>query len=842
MLPVGLCLLALAGTPAQARRLPGAPYFFVYGLQRPAEVGAAVQALGCNVILLRLPEAEQDLDLKAARLVFSQASANGAQVVVALPTCLASRTTTRLSDALYRSTLAAYVRTVVPLFASEPALLGWATDDYLEKELDPTDADFAAFLTARYGSVADLNRRWGSRFTWVAGATMERALAPAMDGAPSAPAPVPGGAVAPTAAQGDPLEVPPQWGIAGLDLAEFRRQVFHDLMAFWAELIRGQDPDHLLFTGRVSLYRSLVSMPEAYDVVLPEVSPEVLEQDQLTHNVQAVDMARHQGQAVIPVLRLSPPPKDLTQPPELRPLDQWMVVAALHGASGAAFQDYGRLAGDPATPRELAKAIAHVRAQRDLYCGEPRGEVAILYEPFADGFEVLNTPIYGYLRQMSNGEPTQLCASFRRGTRYGGVDYLAVEDVTRRNLDRYAAIFAPICPRLPPEAETALVEYVRRGGALVADLGLGAAETGSWLQVPDRLLGLFGLQQLRRITATCGNFRTCATHPAFPSIGGGVESQGDFNALASRGTRVGGRSVDGAVAGWVATAVPTTREATWAIVDCEDLFAGDPSSPPPRVVPGLAPDPGRFAFSGIFVHPVGTGVGVFATFRLWAHWLPEHRMYQEFHQDLWERRLRYELLGEPFLPEALEMVAQEDDGLLLYNRGARRAVHVAAYAADHRAYRGAVALFSAAALASGGRRSGAALLTVGIPAASAVYLQPVPLRLRPVVGNCAAAIQRYDRECVSGLLGGNGAQPGARVEPEAIASGEGAIITPGGENAVRLTLHSGPYPVAPGSTHRLTLVGQDGQTRTEVLQATAEGALDAEVDVTLVRFDIRPAA
>ena len=67
------------------------------------------------------------------------------------------------------------------------------------------------------------------------------------------------------------------------------------------------------------------------------------------------------------------------------------------------------------------------------------------------------------------------------------------------------------------------------------------------------------------------------------------------------------------------------------------------------------------AHAGVVVRDTGAGTAVFATHRLWSSWLPGHRLFSEFHADLWQRRARVELVGEPFVAPSI-LIAESDNG------------------------------------------------------------------------------------------------------------------------------------------------------------------------------------
>ncbi len=765
--------------------LSDAPYTWIYGAQDLGSVGA-VKALGLNTVLLEMPVEVDAAILAEAQLVIAEADRFGLKAIVGLPTTLEGAYQVSLDNAAYVRALRAYVTAVVPALRDEPAVIGWATGDYLERELALSNAAFRQYLMARYGTVGRLNDVWQTDVRSLIGVTMAGA------------------------AEVDD-ELPFAVGMPSVDLADYHALAYRDTMAFWAELMRDAMPeDDLLFTGRVTLYRSLPLIPDEYDVIAVSTPPDLLEPDWETHNVQGIDIARRGGRRnVIPCLR---PPDPLSQTDAFAGLrlHEWMMIAAMHGAAGLCFEAPPEVMREPVVHEQLRSGLAWMSGQPAFRC-RPTAVAAVLYEPYADGFSALNVPVYGFIGGLSSREPSDLYNAFKPATRFGLLDYLTVEDVRASELARYSVLFVPMALDMPEAAQDALVEYVTSGGVVVADIGAGFVQAGSWGGLPPRLEALFGVSAFQEIKSLAGNLTIHQPHAAFPSLLSGASTTGDFQGGA-HGRRTGSGAY--AVSGWAGfTLLPpgTVPFARLAMSVTEDK---------------------QPTFAGVVVRDTGAGTAVFATHRLWSSWLPGHQLFNEFHADLWQRRATIELIGAPFISPPVLPVESETGAVFLYNTGRAVRAQVALYAAAHRLYSNAVCQFSARMVDESGLRSGGVLATVDAPEHSSMEIAPTPIEVRPYAGVVSSVVEECSPERVQFLIAGDGSRPGGKL-------GELAV-TRGKRQSVRLVVASGEYEIRPGSKHRLRVADQLDRSTDKILTADDEGRLRTDLQVERARVMIEP--
>ncbi|MBM3500467.1 MAG: hypothetical protein FJX74_17555, partial [Armatimonadetes bacterium] len=529
-----------------------------------------------------------------------------------------------------------------------------------------------------------------------------------------------------------------------------------------------------------------------------------------THNVQALDIARGlRNRRVVPCLRLFLPGDDeaLQIGQALR---EWMMQAAVHGASGVCFEAPPEVLGDPVVQAQWREALAGVRDQ-PAWRSRPRGTVAILYEPYADGFAALQVPVYGFIKGLSLREPSDLINALKQGTRYGSVDYLRPTDLASADLDRYGVILAPMALSLPDDAQRRLEDYVAGGGVLVADIGAGFAQTGSWAALPSRLATLFGVSPFRELKNLTGNLAIQRPHPALPSLPPGATTTGDFEG-AVRGRRTGAGAY--AMNGWTG-------------------FAELPEGVLPfaRLAMSVTEDK-RPTVAGVFVRDVGLGSAFFATHRLWASWMPQHRLWEPFHADLCARRARLELLDARFVAPEMAICESDGESVFLYNPGRSQRVQVALHAARHRLFGGAVCQFTSRLVDLAGLRTGAVLATLDVPERASWELAPSPVEVRPYEGVTTAGFARYDASGIEVAVAGDGSVPAGRPGQLSVSRGR--------PQRVRITVGSGAYVVEPGSHHRVRLVEERGETSEDVLSADDRGQLRIETTVAAARLEIAP--
>ena len=596
-------------------------------------------------------------------------------------------------------------------------------------------------------------------------------------------------------------------------------------MALWAREIRRLDTETPLMTGRISLYRSLTALPDEYDIVQPHLPPDVLEPDMRTHNVQGVEVARMAGRFdVIPWLRIPLPPSEVYRD---NALYDWVIEACLRGAVGVGLEDWSRIANTTAVRNNTLTNLLSALAQAPFVGDQPRPTAAVIYEPYAGGYEFFGTPAWGFIKDFPLRDVAELAGGYRLGSIFGGLDYLVMDDVAGAELESYSVIFLPTCLSLPPDAAEALQSYVERGGAIFADLGLGMYQSRSWSPTDSPLAVLLGAAGAMEPADRFGTFRTGEAHPAFPSVMRGMEAQGVFvpSEGVSRSTgHVSQRTFEGAAS-----------ERRGYAFQGPSWFVRLSSSAIPLATQSVRFDEEQNPyFLGLTVSSIGGGLGVYAPFSAWSWWPPEDALHAAVHTDLLSRRARYRLLSGVLVEPAVGL-SGSDDWLHLFRRVGEGAVDVLAGAADHRAYLGATSTFSAADRTASGARSGIVRLRVDLPGRTLRHCEAIPVRLRPATGQCQARVSFYSAGLVMLEVGGSGSVWGRRKRdlPERFYGGAAT--------AIRFTVDDALYPVEPGSSHQVSLI--EGRDRSNAMTVTADhrGRLDFWLTTAGGRVEISPA-
>lgn len=769
---ISLCLIAAASCSADTSALGS--FTFCYGLERGGNP-QVFQNLGLNTLYIDLLPADI-ADLQPCRQMIRSAHELGLKVIVGLPTCLTPAYRVSPYDTKYTGSVSELIECIVGALRDEPGITAWATGHALEKSISYTDADFRRYLEEGYPTLDDLNASWGVQLpTWMS-ITMKDA-------------------------RDADAQVSFKVGRASVDLSDYQARAYHDIMDAWQRAVHAVDATRPLFTGRVTLYRSLVSIPDGYNVVCVSMPPDVVESDMIAHNLQALDIARRGGKfRVLQTLRV---PAIGSLPYNSDSMRPWIQQAALHGSAGYGLEDWALLsdiyAGEARMLPRARRLTNAITACRDLsFDFVPRASSALVYSPYAAGLEVTGQPLYGYLREYLAGEPSNLMYSLRMGTRYGVMDYLAPQDLSTSDLSRYGALLLPACLRLPERPQADVVDYVERGGVVLADLGLGMYETGAWDRLPDPLMRLFGLLQMGNLKDRAADLTVSTPLPGLP-LPRALQSKGTFNAGSGKtgaaterkSFTVGGPTAEVQLA---ADAVPV---ATGSV-----RFDKDKSP----------------IFTGLMGRRSGSGMGLFATHPLWQHWPLGDPLSTSLHGHLLARRARYELVQSGLLSGTLQMAASDNEICLLNLDKQPASASVWAYAAASHPYCSAISSFSANPLQQG-LPSGTALVVAAVPGFGMSRLLQTALVVQPYADDATVEMREYSPQRLVFRLSG----PGAVVTG---SPGRGLEVHGGTDVSARLILSSGRYPVAPRSRHRVTLRTRGGQESSEVLMANERGELD----------------
>lgn len=765
--------MTLSAQDARANTPAPASYRFCYGLEHPADL-PIITELGLDTLYIQVDVAG-GLDLPSIRGRIQEAHRLGLKVIVELPTCLNGAYRVSPWDERYVGAAGELTGYIVSSLQGEPGLTAWATASFLERRLSFSDADFRAWLQASYADLGALNESWGSSFPAWQVISIDRARQ---------------------------LEAtaPYKIGRAALELANYQAEAFGGVMSLWVDAIRRHDPLRPVLTGRISLYRSLLSVPAGYDIVCVSMPPDVLERDLEAHNPQALDMGRRGGQfRVLPAFRV---PGNASPAYADGSLADWAQHAALHGAAGFGLEDWELLGPyydleAPLAERKQRLLGAIREAAAVPYGLDAQATTAIIYSPYASGFDVTRQPVYGYLLDFLPGEPSNLAWALRMGTRFGLVDYLAVGDLPRHDLSRYGCILAPACLSLPPPQAAQLEEYVRHGGALMADLGLGACQTRSWAVLPPTIQQALGIVQLGGLKERVGDLVAAEGTRAISPWPRGAKATGIFSAR-------GGATASAAerrtypVSGWVAEARLSERAAPLATV----AVRFDEDKQP--------------LFGGLLAAEHGSGLALFATHPLWQYWPLTDSLSQLLHNQLMGRRAAYELSQPGLLQNGLHFSFGEDTVALYNSQRSAALAQVRAYVANGHAYSDCASRFVASP-SQMGLPPGTALLTTEVPGHDSRRLSRSSLLVQPYAGEATVRIGQADEKQVVVEIAGAGT---------IVAQSRRGLELRGTQSAhVRLILSDGAYRVKPGSQHVVAATSRAGAVRT-TLSANADGSLD----------------
>jgi len=770
--------------PPDAR--PG-PFTFMYGLDHGGRL-ADLKELGLNTLYIDLrPDELGDLD--PVRTQIRETAAAGYKVIVGIPTTGADRGISATSEA-YREWVEGIIRTVVLGLKDEPGVSAWGTGHYLEKSITYPDGEFQDFLRSRYNSLDALNRYWGADFRGWAAVGQTPALEPIAN-------------------------VPFGVGRSAVDVADFRTAAFGAVMSHWARTITQLDDSRPLVTGCISLYRSLPAVPDLYDVIAVTFPPDIMTPDprthgdHITHNAHGIDMARRGGRfEVIQVLRIPFP----WEPGYGSGLRDWILEADIHGACGIGLESWERLEYDPdiwaLTKRPLEQVLPLVD-----FSGRPRPTIAVLYSPYSEGFTVAGQPVYGHLTGCATGETSNLVEALRAGTCFGPVDYLTTADLTHVPLQRYGAIIAPAALGLSLDDSHLLAEYVRSGGALLADLGLGLHTTGDWRYLPEPLAAAFGIRAMGEIKARAGTLSVSGSIPWLPHVVRGMKSKGSFRARMPGGsgpeTYQAGSYAVGSYAGYA----PLMQGATAvAVVDVDN---STPEAP---------------LFAGVIGAHYGRGVAVFATHPLYQHWPLSDPLSAALHYDVLGRGRACELIDEPLIPAATEISVEADRIRVLNASAEHRRVVIALHSGDDRLVTSALTVNHAAYTAGEANQQ----VEVSVPPNSLAAFSSLPIRLQPYTDDVAAVVAEFSRNRVQLSV----AAPGAALAPTRAQPYH--FSRPTHAIRVRFEVRSGGgYDVADGSVHAVTMQTERGQTRTFDIVAKS-GVLSFTEEVYREMVTIQP--
>ena len=451
---------ALARRDLNRIRVNGQPTVLLWAHGRAA-------AAGFNTVYVRIRDDGEDA-LAALDSFITAAEARGLLVVGALaPSGLGGIRGTGLpidaSSAFYAEAVADFVGGVVEGLGDHPLLIGWSVEAVPPHLVAQTDLGFRAYLQSWHGSLAAVNRAWGTAFTdW--------------------------GQVRFAGLRDVDSQRPAGLGRASIDLARYRQASYADALSLWATALREASPGRPLFAANLPDYRSIISVGPDFDGLVINTFPSTAEPDWETHNVHAVDIARRANRfAAVQTLTVG-------SRSQAGQIATWINAALLHGAAGIALSDWPSIRDSEAIKGVVRQTVEAIGAT-GAFPAAPAPRAAILYQPMAGGALRDGRGLYGYLDGMTPGEPTGLFRIARNGSRFGQFDVLSLDRVSEVDLNEYGVIIAPAALYLPEDIQVALHTFVLRGGALVTDAGIGMYQAeGIATSVPEVMRDLLGIR------------------------------------------------------------------------------------------------------------------------------------------------------------------------------------------------------------------------------------------------------------------------------------------------------------------------------------------------------------
>ncbi|BCM94056.1 hypothetical protein IAD21_05953 [Abditibacteriota bacterium] len=802
-------------------------YFWCAGVADQGDLDAYV-ADGFDTLVLPLPwrtgddGALFDTNFGSQRALATEGARRGLKIIFSLSASPEGLGATRVSadSPSYTALWTNWAQSALDGLAGTPNLAGWMLPNDSRALATFDDAGFRRYLASHFASIETLNARWGTTYTdydSISISDVETLVSmwksrTQSDGK---------GALPPLGALGATADPNGAFVPAALSLADYKANSWKELMSLWASTLRGMDTKRPIFSGTCPDYAQLLAMPEGVDVSVASIPPNVAEPDVVTHNPQAVDIARRAGaHAAVAQLSIQPRP-DLSATSMAQLLPRWVDSALAHGARGVSFDSFDALERNPVLSDAISKTLTRVKSE-PLEKQAPIATTAVLLEPLAEGatLQLGQSPdprgLYGFGEGLVEGEPSTLVASLRWGTAFGGVDYLSPDDLEAVDLSRYSTILAPQLLNCPPETTEKLAEWMRSGGTFVTDLGLGALQNGgSATALPPQMALLAGGIGPFELRQTAFNVRGASSTSLLPTWSKQFDSRPGM--MLSHGNG----EADTAFEGPAGFALPA------------------PKAIPIAIGPSLPSTPTQGAYNGanapvraqvtLSLSPVERGYFVFAPFRLWALWRPGQFGFDPFHGDILARGADLAVSTDALTPfpvgtqlglTRFPEIVNRDTSITLLNHdaaGGPQNVAIDATGSGDWLWSNAIVrmLPASAAVLNGGRpapiespneleaRSRAlSLYTITSPA------QKLVCRMRPIavqnLGGSTITAQITTEESGSLALKIWGAT--LQVSPQLNGAGW-QPIAPDGINSFRLTVvdSSNGYRCPPGSKHRVSI-------------------------------------
>ena len=618
--------------PLNREQLRGAPLFWASDITDAGDL-PAYKSVGLNTVVVRLnwdPNTDKRnlaaVDVTAQRAFAQAAARTGLKVIYALPAVpkgMEFQIRIAGDSPSYNPLWTSWASGAIAALRDTPNLAGWMLPDDPRSLPVFTDEGFQRYIGRNYANIGVVNTQWGTQYhdlseirqDDVAALVERNRTSFSSDDAP---------ALGALGTPDNPIIRNSAWHPAALALAAYRWEAYRELLATWIGAVRGADSNHLVFSGALPDYAQMLSVPAGVDVILPAAAPNVVEDDIVTYNPQSIDIARRGGKfAAMPVFSVREsgllPAGDL---PNLS--KRWLQEACARGAAGIGLDSWPDLEKNLDLRQSLLEEWRDLNRAptQNLWGNPPVATTAIILAPLADGSTLGYGPIaqggkrglYGWAENLVDGEPSGLVWSMRWGTAFGGVDYLAPDDLDG-SLDAYNVIFAPQMLSCSLDNQTALTNYVTAGGVLVADLGLGALQSGGQSGIlPKAMSLLFGVPGVYNVRPNAFNIQGAYQHPLLPKWN--EKTAVRKNVGLTRGDGLGGSAFVG----------PT----------------GYSLLPPAAAIIGVGPQIGTKLGNGasaiwsapLTANDAGRGTAIFAPFRMWTNWRPGYIGFDDFHGNL----------------------------------------------------------------------------------------------------------------------------------------------------------------------------------------------------------------
>jgi hypothetical protein len=669
--------LVSSGTPVWAQDDITAPAplqkpvtIWADGITEVADLDAYKQA-GFNTVVIRIAwQTSNDGQLKTANLdatkrFASEAANRKLRVIYALPAAPQGfERSMRLSvdSQAYSLLWSTWVEGTINSLSNTPNLSGWMLPDDPRSLPIFDDLGFQKWISQNFANIDVVNRQWGANYQeldditiYDVGTLVARFRTPIVvdhnftyDDLNS------------RIAESKQTESGLAFHPAALSLAAYKWDTYRALMTMWVGAIRGADGGkNLLFSGQLPDYAQIMSQPEGIDVIMPSIVPGVAENDIVTHNPQAIDMARRAGKfSALPVFSAQ---ESVILPKEALPdlVGRWMETACTRGAMGIGFDSWDSIKNNIALMTAISERLKKLSSPSysQLWGENPVATTAVLITPLADGATVRfgNSTneqlrgLYGFGDDLVLGEPSNLTWAFRWGTSFGSIDYLSPDDLDIP-LDHYTTIFAPQLLSCPLEVSARLANYVFAGGTLVSDLGVGALQNGGQANgMPLQMAQLFGVSGNYEIRQTTFNLSGFGQHELIPIWSNKIGIRNGL--LLTNGDGIANSAFGGPV-GY-----------TNAPIAANVIAAGPP----------ITVDKRNTLRTELTVQRSGRGYAIFAPFRLWQFWRPGYTGFNEFHGDLIARGSTLAMRTSAIVPQPMN----QPEGQTLFPEVVNRAKQIA---------------------------------------------------------------------------------------------------------------------------------------------------------------------